>query len=73
MFNTCFFGVGTLIGALVAAYATHIGKPQLAFGFASFVAVLITVFGYFTDPELESNEYANVKDLLYVNYEKEFI
>ena len=53
-----FFGVGSFVGSLVGAYVTENGIPLWGFAFNAFVCLVISYFGYYTDPLIETNKYA---------------
>lgn len=70
-FGILTFGLGTSIGSIVTYFLTEWEKPIWGYGFGAIVGVLITITALFTDPELETNEYATVKDAFLERYEDE--
>ena len=71
MFSILNFGLGTSIGSIITAVVTDLEKPTWGFAFGAIVGIIITVAGALTDPRLETNEYAQVKDYFYEKYEAE--
>lgn len=71
LFNTTCFGFGSVCGSLIGAVVLANKQPNYAFGVCAFVAVLLTLAGACTSDELETNEFAQVKDLQLEKYEKE--
>ena len=59
-----FFSLAAIVGGLVAAVSSGAGNPFLAFNFGAFIAFLITIGGAMLDDDVETNEYAIVKNSL---------
>lgn len=63
--------MGTSIGSIITYYLTEWEKPTWGYGFGAIVGVFITISAVLTDPALETNEYATVKDAFLERYELE--
>ena len=56
------FGIGACIGGLATAIFVRAEKPTWGFGLGALVGCMITAAGAMTHDELETNQYARVKD-----------
>ena len=54
-----FFGIGSFVGSLVGAFVTENGIPLWGIAFNALVCLVISYFGYYTDDQLETNQYAS--------------
>lgn len=72
VFRSINFGIGSLFGAVFGTFILNQEMPKVGFAMASFVAILITIAGFLTSDELETNEYADIKDSELERYEEEY-
>ena len=59
-----FTGIGLLLGSLFAAFATQFFTPYHVFFLSSLLSCLVTYSGLMANDELETNEYATMRDPL---------
>lgn len=57
-FQTAFFGLGAFIGSIVGAFSIEYYSSYAAIGFGAFICLILTIAGFYTSDELETNEYA---------------
>lgn len=62
--RTMFTGVGIFVGSLSAAFATEYLTPYHIFSFTALLALVITYSGFIANEELETNEFATMRDPL---------
>ena len=62
--RTMFTGVGIFVGSLSAAFATQYLTPYHIFSFTAVLALAITYSGFIANEELETNEFATMRDPL---------
>lgn len=67
-YNMSVLGLSCIIGAVLGAVFVGTGQPKLAFGVTAIVTSLSTLAAAFTERELETNEYAQVKDACLTAY-----
>lgn len=70
-FNIFFMGIGFTLGAVVAAVYTERGEPRIGFIYMMFPAALVFLSGFVLTDEVETNEFALVKDKFLAEYEQE--
>ena len=70
MFNLSWFGVGACLGSIALAILTEKNISHAGFVLGAFVGVFITIAGFFTDEELETNRFATLKDDELLAYEE---
>ena len=72
VFRSVNFGIGSLFGAIFGTVILNYEMPKVGFALASVVAILITIAGFLTSDELETNQYADIKDIELERYEEEY-
>ena len=61
--------MGTAIGSVISAVVTKKGVPEYGFGFAAIFQIFVLIAGMLLSDEVETNEFATVKDELLLEYE----
>lgn len=57
-----FLGIGAIVGALTSGVMSAMGKTIWGFGVITIFSLMVAIAGVCTSDELETNQYASVKD-----------
>ena len=69
--RSVFMGVASPLSAIVATYFIEIGEPLIPFYIVFIFICLQALQGFFISDEIETNQYATMKDKELLKYEQE--
>ena len=65
------YGFGSFMGSGLAAYVTEYYTPYHLFVFSAFMSMMVTISGMCVHDDIETNEYASMKDPIEIQEENQ--